>query len=76
MNEELGINALAPPAQVLLYAALPRTEPSADGFLPFQGVGLCTEKRLGICIALSVSILKMLILGAVRLQIRPGWVFS
>ena len=31
-NEELGINAFAPPARVLLYAALPTAVPMADEF--------------------------------------------
>ena len=35
-NEELGINAVAPPAQVLLYAALLRAMPTADGVCPFR----------------------------------------
>ena len=36
MNEEIGIDALAPPWRVLLCVALPKTKPTADGFCPFR----------------------------------------
>ena len=64
-NEELGINAFAPLGRVLFCSSLPRAESSADGFLPFQGVGLCTEGRLGKCVAWVVRAMKTFILCAV-----------
>ena len=41
-------------------------------FLPFQGVGVCTVGKMGMCIAWFVEVLKMIILEAVQLQIRPN----
>ena len=54
-NEELIL--LPRWGEFLLCAALPRAVPTADGFLPFQGVGGCAAGRLGMCIALIVSAL-------------------
>ena len=69
MNEEIGIDALAPPWRVLLCVALPKTKPTADGFCPFRAQVGCEAWRVGMCVAWVVRALRMLVLGAVELQI-------
>ena len=48
---------LARRSEFMLWVLMPRTEPSADGFLPFQGV--VVEWRLGICVAWVVNALEI-----------------
>ena len=53
--------------EFMLCATLPRAVSTADEFCPFQGVGGCEAGREGMCIALIVGALKMMVHGVVRL---------
>ena len=61
MNEELGIDALAPPWRVLLCGALPMAKPTADRFCPFRAQVGCEAWRVGMCVAWAICTLKMII---------------
>ena len=61
MNEELGIDALAPPWRVLLCVALPRAVPTADRFCPFRAQVGCEAWRVGMSVAWDVRALRMII---------------
>lgn len=52
----------------LLCSTLPRTEPSADGFLPFQRAGGCEAWRVGMSVTLIGGAMGMLMLGSVGVK--------